>query len=65
MIFVGSGIFLQSQFFYAFLRISIFFDVGMKVVEFYDEIIENRQKELAEKYNFKKGEAEIVFVIDS
>ena len=24
-----------------------------KVVEFYDEIIENRQKELAEKYNFK------------
>ena len=24
-----------------------------KVVEFYDEIIENRQRELAEKYNFK------------
>jgi Fur family ferric uptake transcriptional regulator len=24
-----------------------------KVVEFYDDIIENRQKELAEKYNFK------------
>ena len=24
-----------------------------KVVEFYDEIIENRQKELAKKYNFK------------
>jgi Fur family ferric uptake transcriptional regulator len=24
-----------------------------KVVEFYDEIIENRQKELAKKHNFK------------
>ena len=24
-----------------------------KVVEFYDEIIENRQKELAKEYNFK------------